>query len=207
MIVKLKICGMRDSTNITAVAALQPDYMGFIFYDQSPRYVGKDFVMAQLPQTIKKVGVFVNEKTEVIQHTTERYKLDFVQLHGNEAPGQCKELRSNGISVIKAFSVDRNFNFKSIEPYAAYVTHFLFDTKGKNFGGNATAFDWALLDKYVQQVPFFLSGGITTENVLDAKNIKNPNIHALDVNSGVEIFPGVKDVNKVREFKQIITAW
>jgi phosphoribosylanthranilate isomerase len=206
MNLKLKICGMRDPANIAEVAALQPDYMGFIFYDKSPRYVGEDFDTSTIPVSIKRVGVFVNEKTEVILNKVNQHNLDFVQLHGNESFEQCQGLKIKGIKIIKAFSVDSDFDFKSTNPYADYVSYFLFDTKGKYFGGNATAFDWMLLQQYDQQTPFFLSGGISPENVSGLKEIRNLNIHALDVNSGVEIAPGLKDVNKIKELKRVVDS-
>lgn len=206
MRIKLKICGMRDSANIAAVAALHPDYMGFIFYEKSPRFVGADFSISTIPAEIKKVGVFVNEKTEIILSKVKQHNLDFTQLHGNESPEQCQELKGKGVKIIKAFSVDGDFDFKSVNAYADAVSYFLFDTKGKYFGGNASAFDWTLLQQYDQQIPFFLSGGISAESVSELKAIKNLNIHALDVNSGVEISPGVKDVGKVKELKRVVSS-
>jgi phosphoribosylanthranilate isomerase len=203
MNLKLKICGMRDPANIAAVAALQPDYLGFIFYEKSPRYVGQDFNIPTIPASIKRVGVFVNEKTETVLNRVKQHNLDFAQLHGNESPEQCQELKGKGVKIIKAFSVNSDFDFKSTSPYADSVNYFLFDTKGRYFGGNATAFDWTLLQQYDQQIPFFLSGGISPENVSGLMKIRNLNIHALDVNSGVETAPGLKDVNRINELKRV----
>ena len=206
MNVKLKICGMRDPANIAEVIALHPDYMGFIFYDKSPRYVGESLELPVIPQSIKKVGVFVNERTETVTRTARDYKLDFVQLHGTETPEQCETLKDEGIEVIKAFSVDENFDFNTINSFKEHVQYFLFDTKGNYFGGNAKTFDWSLLQKYDQSVPFFLSGGISPENVSTLKELGNLNIHAVDVNSGVETAPGVKDVNKIKKLKRVIDS-
>ncbi len=197
---------MRNPANIAEVAALRPDYMGFIFYDKSPRYVGKDFELSTLNNSIKKVGVFVNERTEEILEKVSIYKLDLVQLHGNESSRECQKLKDSGVKIIKAFSVDRNFDFNSVKEYADGVDYLLFDTKGKFFGGNATTFDWKLLKQYDQQVPFFLSGGISPENVSALKELQNLNIHAVDVNSGVEVSPGVKDSNKIKELKRVIDS-
>lgn len=207
MNVKLKICGIRDPANIAEVTALQPDYMGFIFYDKSPRYVGMDFEKPPIPASIKSVGVFVNEKTETILEKISQHKLDFAQLHGTESSEQCQKLKENGVKIIKAFSIDNDFNFESVKPYTDYVSYFLFDTKGKYFGGNATVFDWTLLQKYDQQVPFFLSGGISAENVSAVHKISSKNLHSIDVNSGVEMSPGVKDVSKIKELKRVISSW
>lgn len=194
---------MRDPSNIVDVMELLPDYMGFIFYKDSPRYVGEDFEMPAIPSSIQKTGVFVNEQTDRIIRTVSDYQLDLVQLHGNETVDQCKKLKDAGIEIVKAFSVDENFNFEAVDPYKNYVRFFLFDTKGKYYGGNASTFDWSLLKKYDQSVPFFLSGGISAESVKDTKQFSNLNIYALDANSGVEASPGVKEVNKVQELKRV----
>ena len=186
---------MRDTENIKQVAALFPDYLGFIFYEQSPRYVGKSFsIPTNLPASISKVGVFVNEKSETIQLLVKRYQLDFVQLHGQELPADCERLKQFGVKIIKAFSVDSNFDFNSTMPYESMVDYFLFDTKGKKYGGNAVAFDWSLLNQYHQRIPFFLSGGLNPENIKTITTLSTMNLHALDINSGVEISPGIKDV-------------
>lgn len=205
--IRLKICGMRQPQNIREVALLQPDYMGFIFYADSPRFVGKDFTVPDdFPSTIKKVGVFVNASSEEIVQQAQAHQLAYVQLHGHETVAQCENLKSHGYQVIKAFSVDGAFDFKLTAPYQPYVDYFLFDTKGKYYGGNAQVFDWRLLEKYNQQKPFFLSGGISMEQLHALKAIRNMNIHAVDVNSGVESAPAVKDVTKVNELKQVLNA-
>lgn len=204
MSVKLKICGMRDSANIVEVADLLPDYIGFIFYKQSPRYVGDDFELPMLPKSIKKVGVFVNEKIEYILDKVAQYNLDFIQLHGHEPVDQLAELAPK-VKVIKVFSVDHTFDFNTVQPYKKYVHYFLFDTKGQYYGGNSKVFDWDILRKYDQEVAFFLSGGISEQNVSEIKNLGQMNIHAIDVNSGIESSPAVKDVQKIMELKRAIT--
>jgi phosphoribosylanthranilate isomerase len=198
--IKLKVCGMRDWTNILEVANAKPDYMGFIFFPQSPRFVGVDFQLPNLfPSTINKVGVFVNSSTEEILKQAKRLKLDYLQLHGNELPEQCKELLAKKNKIIKVFSVGDDFDFTITKRYADVVDYFLFDTKGKYYGGNARTFDWAMLTKYDQRVPFFLSGGISSYNVSDIRKLEGMNIHAIDVNSGVEVSPGLKDVERVKD--------
>ena len=207
---KLKICGMRDSRNILEVAALSPDYMGFIFYPNSLRYVGEDFkIPAELPTNIIRVGIFVNESTDSILRHAEAHNLRFLQLHGSETVQQCLELKSRNYQIIKVFSVDDAFDFETTKFYSESTNFFLFDTKGKHYGGNAKTFRWRLLDKYDQRVPFFLSGGLSAENVNDVSDLKGMNLHALDVNSGVEKAPAMKDLNKIQalkeNLKQIIT--
>lgn len=205
MNVKLKICGMCNPVNIAEVAALQPEYMGFIFYERSPRYTGNNFVIPEVTHSIMKVGVFVNEPTDKIVELVNSNTLDFVQLHGNESKEQCEILKDKGIEVIKVFSVDDNFDFARVIPFKKYVKYFLFDTKGNYFGGNARSFNWTLLNQYDQSVPFFLSGGISIENVSKVNEIRNMNIHALDINSGAELSPGLKSVDKIMEFKRVLS--
>jgi phosphoribosylanthranilate isomerase len=195
--IAIKICGMRDHSNIMEVAKLDPQYMGFIFYDKSPRFVGDVVSLPSLPLPMKKVAVFVNESTDVIERRANSMGFDFVQLHGNETVDQCAELSDRGVRIIKAFSVDENFDFNEIKPFKKFVTFFLFDTRGKLYGGNASTFDWNLLYKYDQEVPFFLSGGLSPANVGQVVDISNMNLHAVDLNSGVEESPGMKSIAKV----------
>jgi phosphoribosylanthranilate isomerase len=199
---KLKVCGMRQASNIMDVSSLSPDYMGFIFYKKSPRYVGDEFSMpAELNPSITRVGVFVNETTPVILDNAKKFGFEMVQLHGDEAEDQCSALRSEGLRVIKAVSVGKAGDLGITEKYADAVDFFLFDTKGKYYGGNALAFDWQLLTNYHQRKPFFLSGGINPDNVSATRFLSDMNLHAIDVNSGVELSPGLKDLEKVRELK------
>ncbi|NOS91880.1 MAG: phosphoribosylanthranilate isomerase [Cyclobacteriaceae bacterium] len=189
---------MREPENIQEVAQLPVDFLGFIFYAQSPRFVGDHFVLpTNLPDAVKKVGVFVNENTDVILKRVQQYDLDFVQLHGNESVAQCEEFFRLNISVIKAFSVDDKFDFSITAPYEPFVNYFLFDTKGKNYGGNGVNFDWNVLRKYQQRVPFFLSGGLNESNVANLYQLKDLNLFAIDLNSGVEVEPGKKSIDKI----------
>jgi phosphoribosylanthranilate isomerase len=194
---KLKICGMKEHDNIREVAKKLPDYMGFIFYPGSPRYVGIGFTMPDIPASIKRVGVFVNESLNAIKKSVDQYKLDFIQLHGGESVADCHKLKRIA-GIIKAFSVDDKFDFKRTIPYAEEVDFFLFDAKGKYYGGNGKTFDWDTLQAYDQTKPFFLSGGLTPDNIDQLSSLKQMNIHALDVNSGVEIKPGLKDIQKIK---------
>lgn len=202
MKLKLKICGLRETYNIQQVAALLPDYMGFIFFKSSPRFVSDDFVMPQnLPSSIKKIGVFVNEMVKQIERISKQYSLDGVQLHGIESVDDCKAFKAAGLTVIKVFSVDEVFDFKSVNEYKSAVDYFLFDTKGKSFGGNGYPFNWNKLNEYDQDIPFFLSGGISPDNVINVKKLSGMNIHALDVNSGVEVSPGLKEIKLIETLK------
>jgi phosphoribosylanthranilate isomerase len=201
----LKVCGNRD--NIAEVASLNPDYMGFIFYEPSPRYVGVGFKMpSDLPKSIKKVGVFVNEEVEAIKRIVTDLKLDFVQLHGDESVEDCKILKQIGVGVIKVFSVDTTFDFDTTAPYEGVVDYFLFDTKGKFYGGNAIPFDWNLLVNFHQRVPFFLGGGLTQENISGIRNLSTMNLHAIDVNSGVEDSAGNKNTGRIEAVIKILNS-
>lgn len=200
MSLKLKICGMREPSNILEVARLQPEYMGFIFYEKSPRCVLADFkIPTKFPGKVKRVGVFVDKESEEVVNLVHQHQLDFVQLHGHESVGFCEKVKDKNIGVIKVFSVEDKFDFSQTKNYSKVVDYFLFDTRGKYQGGNGRAFDWNLLQRYDQEIPFFLSGGLSADNIANVSTLKNLNLHAIDVNSGVESAPGVKDVAKVEE--------
>ncbi len=197
--IAVKICGMREADNIMDVASLNPEYLGFIFYAPSPRYVGDDFqIPSNIPDSVRRVGVFVNEDSKTILEKARLHNFDLIQLHGNETPEQAGELRATGLKIIKVFSVDDTFNFRITKPYVEMADYFLFDTKGKNYGGNATTFNWEILKHYDQEVPFFLSGGLSPENVTDISSLEGMNLHAVDVNSGVEDSPGKKNITKIK---------
>lgn len=212
---------MRNPQNITDIAALNPDYLGFIFYEKSKRYVGEDFDEAatyHLPteksprfrdtagqaKGIKKIGVFVNASMEYVLSKVKRYGLDLVQLHGEESPEFCRDLQRNNIPVIKVFAVGQTFDFSVLEPYKPHCNYFLFDTKGKEKGGNGMVFNWEVLKDYDNEKPFFLSGGLSLENVGKVKELQGLNIVAIDVNSGFEVAPALKDVEKVKQLMQVI---
>lgn len=195
---KLKVCGMREETNIHGVASVSPDFMGFIFYKKSPRYVGENFSISDdLDARIQRVGVFVNEDVDAIVDLVSKHRLDFVQLHGDESPAHCKELKGKGIGVIKVFSVDDDFDFSIVDQYRLDVDYFLFDAKGKSRGGNGIAFNWSWLENYNGTTPFFLSGGIDPDNVSEIFRLNYNQLFAIDVNSGIESAPGSKDVSKL----------
>jgi len=189
---------MREVANILKVASVHPDFMGFIFYDKSPRYVGENFsVPDDFDDDILRVGVFVNEEVDAIVDLVSKHRLDFVQLHGDESPVFCKELKEKGIGVIKVFSVDDGFDFTTTAQYKSVVDYFLFDTKGKARGGNGATFNWSILEKYKGAIPFFLSGGIDPENVKEVFDLNHEQLLAIDVNSGIESARGIKDVSKL----------
>jgi phosphoribosylanthranilate isomerase len=195
---RIKICGMRHTANCLEAAALCPDFMGFIFYPHSKRFVGDHVEIPALPPEIKKVGVVVNEPVSRIAELVERYQLNAIQLHGDESPQRCEQIKKIVPMVIKAFAVDSSFDFDRTNTYRQVADYFLFDTKGISPGGNGIAFDWSLLKKYSYDTPFFLSGGINPANLLFAR-LPHPYLFGVDLNSGFETSPGVKNINAVRE--------
>ncbi len=198
---------MKYQDNIEQVAALQPDYLGFIFYEKTPRHF--DTKIPEISSDIKKIGVFVNENLNTVIEKINEFDLQAVQLHGEEAPYYCNMLRtttllSKPVEVIKVFSVMDGFNFKVLDEYEDVCDYYLFDTKGKLPGGNGYRFDWSLLNDYPSTKPFFLSGGIGIDEVEDIKKFKASDAskycYSLDVNSKFELEPGLKNVGVLREF-------
>ncbi|RZJ76764.1 MAG: phosphoribosylanthranilate isomerase, partial [Flavobacterium sp.] len=167
MKLKIKVCGMKHAANIAAVAELLPNYMGFIFYEKSPRYISE--VSAELikyvPQEIKTVGVFVDEILTNVKATIAKHHLKAVQLHGKESVDFCKDVKqTTGVEVIKAFGVSGDFDFSILEAYETAVDYFLFDTQTPAHGGSGKVFDWTLLESYKLAKPYFLSGGIDLQH-------------------------------------------
>ena len=193
---KIKICGMKYSENILEVSQLLPDYLGFIFYEKSSRFF--DGEIPEISESVKKVGVFVNATLEEIKSKIKKYDLDLIQLHGNETPEFCSNLKQESIEVIKVFSVDDDFDFQILEAYENVCDYFLFDTKGKLHGGNGFTFNWQILEKYKSKKPLFLSGGIGIEEIEKIKTLNLP-IFAIDVNSKFETEPGLKNVQLCKD--------
>ena len=205
--VKLKICGMKETENITEISTLQPDYLGFIFWEKSKRNMTLDAI-PELPETIKKVGVFVDASIQEIAAKINQYQLDVIQLHGNESVIFCRNVKKLGVEVIKVFSMNSNFNFSLVKEYVLVVDYFLFETKGKLPGGNGVTFDWKILENYHCDTPYFLSGGIGTTEIDGLKEfLKSPaakKCYAIDVNSRFEKKPGIKNKIKLQKFKKLL---
>lgn len=198
---KIKVCGLKYEENIQDVAALNPDFMGFIFYEKSPRYAGnilKPEQISALPQNIVKTGVFVNEDYQSIQHICSDFKLNAVQLHGSEDAMLCEKLRDSGLKVIKAFGLYEKFDFHKLVPFVNSCDFFLFDTRTKSYGGSGRKFSWDILKNYEFQIPYFLSGGISIEDLDEVKKIRDNNLYAIDVNSRFELEPGLKDMSALK---------
>jgi len=206
---KLKVCGMKYIENIKSIGDLKPDYMGFIFYEKSKRNF--EGIIPELPKGIKKTGVFVNEYLEIVVSLVQEYKLEALQLHGDESVEYIRELGTHlpkKVEIIKVFGIKDDFDFEVLRPYEAVVDYFLFDTKGKERGGNGVKFDWSVLKQYPYSKPFFLSGGIGPD---DAEIIlpflrrqESHYCYALDINSKFESKPGIKNIKEVKKFKDSI---
>ncbi len=200
--VGIKICGMKYPENILEVGALLPDYMGFIFWEKSARYF--DGVIPEIPKSIKKVGVFVDETVEIITQKVLRHDLQAVQLHGKESVAFCEALKKSlpkEIEIIKVFSILDTFDFTLLQPFESVCDYFLFDTKGKLPGGNGIIFDWKVLRNYPSTKPFFLSGGIGLDEMEAVNEILKTNlpVYTIDVNSKFEIEPGLKNIELCRK--------
>jgi phosphoribosylanthranilate isomerase len=224
---------MAQKNNIEAIDALKPDFLGFIFYPPSPRFVGKEASFS--PEILtslqaQKVGVFVNETIENILAYTTKYQLDAIQLHGQEDLAYLQKLKQQIHSsaplppfhpstlspfhpstlppfhpsplLIKAFSVDSNFDFDSLEHFVGICDYFLFDTKGEKHGGNGIKFNWDILARYTLPTPFLLSGGIKPEDAEALVNLKHHALAGIDINSGFEIQPALKNVEAIQHFLQ-----
>lgn len=198
----IKVCGIKQADNARAIELLVPDMMGFIFYTKSPRYVGIEPESAPFEnkhKAIRKVGVFVNESDETMITLIDKFRLDYVQLHGNETPEICSTMKLYS-QVIKAFGISSDFNFDSLSMFEGTCDYYLFDTKTDGYGGSGNRFEWSVLDQYKLNTPFILSGGVGEENIADIDRLNHPMFSGIDLNSKFEISPGLKDVKKLSDF-------
>jgi len=196
----IKICGLKDPTNIREVALVNPQYMGFIFYPSSARFVGEldPESLVDLKNT-KKTAVFVDASLKSISGIVNKYQFDAVQLHGNESPEFCMQVKSIGVEVIKAFGLNSDFDFTQLEAYLDVVDYFLFDTKTERYGGSGKSFNWEVLQKYPYQKKYFLSGGIGMENFKEAYTFEDERLYAIDINSRFELSPGIKNIKLLEQ--------
>lgn len=218
---------MRDPDNIRAVTQLSPDYIGFIFWPQSPRYVRNIRVPAgtipNMPRemfdnntTAKRpavVGVFVNEMPQTLITHAYQYKLDYIQLHGNESPVYIDNLKRTlipdilpDVKIIKALSIREADDVKRWREYEGHADMLLFDTKCKCVGGSGQQFDWEVLDNYDGSIPFLLSGGIDYDDAVRVKNFNHPMCIGIDINSCFETAPALKDIPKLKSFIETVRS-
>jgi phosphoribosylanthranilate isomerase len=212
MLMKVKVCGMRDARNVKEISEASPDFIGFIFYGGSKRFVGNEpsmHIFLNVPERTEKVAVFVNETPERVIGIAEKYRIGTIQLHGNETPHFCSMMKSSGLAVIKAFGIDTGFNFDLLVPYLDACDYFLFDMKSESLGGSGMKFNWSLLERYVYNKKFFLSGGIGSNDADLIRSFSHSQMFCIDINSRFEISPGLKDpvivrdfINKVKNFQR-----
>jgi len=203
---KIKVCGMVSPGNLEQVCALQPDYVGFIFYAASKRYVGDspDPALFRVPGAgIAKVGVFVNESLEKVRSVFEAGQVQMIQLHGEESPEYCRLLSSEGLPLIKALNARTDPEL--LKEYEEYVEFFLFDTPDPGYGGSGRKFDWNELKQIPSSFPFLLSGGIGADDADAVKEVKHAGLLGVDLNSAFESSPGIKRVEELKKFMQNIS--
>ena len=221
---KIKVCGMRNAGNIAELQKLDIDFMGFIFWPKSPRYVqqipSRAGLIPDLPsldgEGIKKsethdkriltVGVFVDDMPQNIVTRVYNYHLDYVQLHGSESAVMIDNLRRTlipdiapNIKIIKALSIKDKSDLEKWHEYDGHVDMFLFDTKCKCAGGSGEQFDWSVLEAYDGNIPL-LAGGIGPDDAERIKNFHHPMCLGIDLNSRFETEPGMKDIQKLKLF-------
>lgn len=206
-LLKIKVCGLRDPENMERVCLLGPDFVGYIFYPHSKRYVGArpDPALFRIPaRPVRKVGVFVNEEMPSLLRIFESCRLDLVQLHGEEPPEYCLTLAEKGIPVIKAFDPVSIKATGKIAGYLENASYFLFDSRGQGYGGTGKQFNWDLLQEYTVPFPFILSGGIGPEDASRIRELDHAWLFGVDLNSRFESAPGMKRVDLLERFMEKI---
>lgn len=198
----IKVCGFKDVENAKAIETIEGvSHFGHIFYEKSARYVGDKnpgFEALEVPQS--RVGVFVNSSVEYVKAMIKEYKLKYIQLHGDESPEDCAHLSLHSGLVMKAIGISCVEDLEKAAPFEGKTDYLLFDTKTPLYGGSGKKFDWKILNEYKGRTPFFLSGGIQPEDYQMIKEINHPKWVGIDINSGFEEEPGIKNYDKVKSF-------
>lgn len=199
----VKVCGMRDGDNIRRVEALGVDFIGFVFHAPSPRCVCA--LPSYLPAKAKRTGVFVNRPLAEVAMWADRFDLQFIQLHGEEPPEYCRHLRQTlGLPLIKAFHLSRPDDLRHTLPYEGLCDYYLFEPQGTSPGGNGIPLDLSLPYNYQGRTPFLLSGGIGPDSIEALHRFSHPRWAGIDLNSRFELAPGLKDVERLERFLQLI---
>ncbi|PHI20909.1 phosphoribosylanthranilate isomerase [Lewinellaceae bacterium SD302] len=210
----IKVCGLKTPEQVREINKTEVDYVGFIFHQSSPRFAEDDKLAAWLTEHPRaegepeRVGVFVNAELDYILNTVHDYQLDWVQLHGEESPGYCQELQllwsvtsSYQAKIIKAFKITPDFDWSVTNSYVSSCQLFLFDTGGQSsVGGTGIQWDWSQLENYQGLTPFLLSGGIGPKDAKKLEKVSHPQLKGIDVNSGFETAPGLKDLSTLATF-------
>jgi|WetSurMetagenome_2_1015567.scaffolds.fasta_scaffold367269_2 phosphoribosylanthranilate isomerase len=201
--IKVKVCGLTDPLNVKSVTGTGIDFVGYIFYPRSKRFLGWNpdkSLFSVVPEGVQKTGVFVDADPVQISEIAEYASLDIVQLHGNESIEYCRSLKDGGFHIIKTFGVGRDFDPASTDSYSDVCDYFLFDTKSEDHGGTGIKFNWSILENYPFLKPFFLSGGLGPEDANLTSLIRSDKFFAIDLNSRFEISSGIKDIASLRIF-------
>jgi len=191
---------MKFTKNRQQVEDIDVDFLGYIFYSDSKRFVGDIPEPGLFDSRKPKVAVFVNENVFKILKLAEKTGFDYVQLHGKENPKTCQILKDQGLKIIKAFPVNDKFEFSSTKPFERIADYFLFDTKTNIPGGSGQKFNWQILNNYNGNVPFLLSGGINPDDVESIRKTEHLQFAGVDLNSGFEDEPGLKNIEKLKKF-------
>jgi len=197
---KIKVCGMKFTENREQVEKLGVDLLGYIFHAPSKRFIGDTPDSGLFNANKIKVGVFVDENAFEILGLAKNMGFEYVQLHGKENPKTCGILKSQGLKIIKAFNLNEKFKFSDTRSWEKVADYFLFDTKSSQPGGSGQKFDWQILEKYNGHTPFFLSGGIGPDDAKSIKKINHSKLSGVDLNSGFEDEPGLKNIEKLKQF-------
>ena len=194
----IKVCGMREPENIRAIEQAGADWMGFIFFPHSARYV--THCPEYLPEQCRRIGVFVNESSEIILQKAQEFGLHHIQLHGRETPEQCRKLKAAGLGIVKVFSIAREIDLRPVGCYEGICDYFLFDTACSGYGGSGKTFNWNILQAYRGKTPFLLSGGLRPGSLSSLLQFKHEQWAGIDLNSGFETAPALKDAAAVHTF-------
>ena len=197
---------MKFTENREEVEKLPVDLLGYIFYPPSKRYVGENPQEGLFNSMKPKVAVFVDENAFEILALAKNLGFEWVQLHGKENPKTCQLLKNQVLKIIKAFSVNEDFQFHKTKPFEGVADYFLFDTKTNLPGGSGEKFNWKILNRYNGDTPFLLSGGISPEDAEEIKKIDHPQLAGIDLNSGFEDEPGLKNIEKLNVFIEEIQS-
>lgn len=207
MITKAKICGLSTPESVTAAIENGASHIGFVFFEKSPRHVDIEtasYLASYVPDHVQVVGLFVNPSDEVLKQTLDNVRIDLIQLHGDETSQRVQEIKeTHGKAIMKALPISASEDLKIVDTYTNHIDYFLFDAKPDPTltdlpGGNGLSFDWTILEGFNAPKPYFLAGGLTPENVETAITKLKP--YGVDVSSGVESAPGVKDTAKIASF-------
>jgi len=202
-IMKIKICGLTKFNNMEELVGLNPDFMGLIFYKQSPRYIYNSNHIEQIQKfkSVSKVGVFVNEDLSIVKEKIIEFNLNFIQLHGDEDIEYIKNIPKN-VGIIKAIKIKNREDISSASLYKNNCDFILFDTATINMGGSGTKFNWEWLNDYNQETPFLLAGGISLNDIEEIIELKkrNKKFAGVDLNSKFEIQAGIKNIENLKQF-------